>query len=113
MKVIITKTGDNFLLSNADLKNLGILSQNFPEYIGERRRVFAQSTQREEELSKEEYGYFASNANNDKAEPMEGEEITISQGESCVIVDYPQDLTDEQITEAEACAALYALGGYT
>ena len=44
---------------------------------------------------------------------MEGEEITVSQGESCVTVDYQQDLTDEQITEAEAYAALYALGEYT
>ena len=34
VKGIITKTGDNFLQSHADLKNLGILSPNFPEYIG-------------------------------------------------------------------------------
>ena len=54
MKVIITKTGNHFLLSNADLKNLGILSPNFPEYIKERRRAFVKSTQREEELSNEE-----------------------------------------------------------
>ena len=37
MKVIVTKTGDNFLLSHADLKNLGLLPIDFPEYIGERR----------------------------------------------------------------------------
>ena len=56
VKVIITKTGNNFLLSNVDLKNLGILSPNFPEYIGEIWRAFVKSTQREEELSNEDQG---------------------------------------------------------
>ena len=30
VKVVITKTGENFLLSNADLKNLSLLSADFP-----------------------------------------------------------------------------------
>ena len=75
VKVIITKTGNNFLLSNADLKNLGILSPNFPECIGERRRAFVKSTQREEQLSKEEYGYLTTDAINEE-DTAEGEEIT-------------------------------------
>ena len=113
MKVIIKKTGDNFLLSNTDLKNLGILSPNFPEYIGERRRAFVQSTQREEKLSNEECSYFASNVSNAESEPDKEEEITISQGESSVTVECPGDLSDKQITVAEAYASFYALGGYT
>ena len=60
VKVIVTKTGDNFLLSHADLKNLGLLSTDFPEYIGERRRAHIESTKREEELADTEYGYFTS-----------------------------------------------------
>ena len=107
VKVIITKTGDNFLLSNADLKNLGILSPNFPEYIGEIRRAHVKSTQREEELSNEEYGYFATDTVTEGDTP-EGEEITVSQGESCITVDCPNDLSNDQITEAEAYTALYA-----
>ena len=43
VKVIVTKTGENFLLSHANLKNLGLLSTNFPEYIGQRRRAYVQS----------------------------------------------------------------------
>ena len=37
IEVVITKTGENFLLSHANLKNLNLLSSNFPEYLGERR----------------------------------------------------------------------------
>ena len=46
VKVVVTKTGENFLLSHADLKNLDLLSDNFPEYLGERRRAYVQSVQR-------------------------------------------------------------------
>ena len=48
VKVIVTKTWENFLLSHADLKNLGLLSANFLEYIGEIRRAHIESTKREE-----------------------------------------------------------------
>ena len=34
MKVIITKTGENFFLSNSDLKSLKHLSPKFPNYVG-------------------------------------------------------------------------------
>ena len=43
VEVVITKTGENFLLSHADLKNLDLLSEDFPEYLGQRRRGFARS----------------------------------------------------------------------
>ena len=43
LEVVITKTGENFLLSHADLKNLNLLSEDFPEYLGQRWRGFARS----------------------------------------------------------------------
>ena len=112
VKVIITKTGANFLLSKANLKKLGILPPNFPEYIREIWRAHVKFTQREEELSNEEYGYFATDTVTEEDTP-EGEEIIVSQGEACITVDCPDDLSDHQIVEAEAYTALYTLGGYT
>ena len=50
VEVVITKTGENFLLSHADLKNLNLLSNDFPEYLGDRRRGFAQNIQEEDEI---------------------------------------------------------------
>ena len=43
----------------------------------------------------------------------ESDDITVNQGESAITIEYPEDLSDTQVTEAEAYAALYALGGYT
>ena len=37
----------------------------------------------------------------------------MSQGKSAVTLELLDDISDEQIHEAEAYAALYALGGYT
>ena len=108
----MTKTEDNFLLSHADLQNLGLLSANFPEYIGEIRRAHVQSTQREEELANAEYGYFASTTDNDET-ATEEDDITVNQGESAITIEYPEDLSDTQVTEVEAYAALFAIGGYT
>ena len=112
VKVIVTKTGDNFLLSHAELKNLGLLSANFPEYIGEIRRAHVQSTQREEELANAEYGYFPSTMGDDET-ATEEDDVTINQGESAITIEYPKDLSDVQVTEVEAYAALFAIGGYT
>ena len=89
VKVIVTKMGSNFLFSNADLKNLGILPPNFPEYIGEIRRDYVKSSQKEEELSREEHGFLASTVNE---EIIDGEDVTVSQGEAYVTVDCPEDL---------------------
>merc|ERR1712082_441780 len=50
IEVVITKTGVNFLLSHTDLKNLNLLSVNFPEYLGERRRGLAKNIREEEEI---------------------------------------------------------------
>ena len=37
----------------------------------------------------------------------------MSQGESCITVECPEELNDLQLIEVEAYAALYAVGGYT
>ena len=50
VEVVVTKTGENFLLAHADLKNLDLLSSNFPEYLGDRRRDFVRKVQEEDEI---------------------------------------------------------------
>ena len=39
--VVVTESGENFSLSCSDLKNLDLMSKNFPEYIGQRRGAHA------------------------------------------------------------------------
>ena len=51
VEVVITKTGENFPLSHIDLKNLNLLSNDFPEYLGDRRRGFAQNVREEDEIT--------------------------------------------------------------
>ena len=51
VKVVITKTWENFLLSHSDLKNLDLLSTDFLEYLGQRRRGFVKLVQEEDELA--------------------------------------------------------------
>ena len=50
VEVVITKTGRNFLLAHANLKNLDLLSNNFPEYLGQRIRGFTSSVQEEDKI---------------------------------------------------------------
>ena len=52
-------------------------------------------------MSNEEHGYLATDIIAEE-DTLEGEEITVSQGESCITVDCPEDLSDDQVTEAEA-----------
>ena len=49
--MVVTKTGENFLQSHADLKNLDLLSIDFPEYLWERRKAYIQAIQRENKLA--------------------------------------------------------------
>ena len=37
VKVGVTESGNNFLISCSDLNNLDLMSKDFPEYIGQRR----------------------------------------------------------------------------
>ena len=39
--MVVTESGDNFLLSCSDLKNLDLMSKNFPEYTRQRRGAHA------------------------------------------------------------------------
>ena len=71
-----------------------------------------QSTKREEELSSPEYGYFTSTIDEDRTEGTD-DKVTVSQSESEVGIEFPEDFLETQVAEIEAYAALYALGGYT
>ena len=108
VEVVITKTGENFLLSHADLKNLNLLSSNFPEYLGERRRGIARNIREEDEITTRAQ-------TPDEVNCVEDDEtdILVSQGELAVTLELPEDMPDDQTQEAEAYAALYAIGGYT
>ena len=50
VEVVVAKTGENFLLAHADLKNLDLLSDDYREYLGDRRRGFTQMVQEEDEI---------------------------------------------------------------
>ena len=117
VEVVITKTGENFLLSHANLKNLNLLSEDFPEYLGQRRRGFARSVQEEDELVSrpDNHGSHHPTLSLDKVNSVEtdGDEILVSQCESAITMELPEELSDEQAIEAEAYAVLYVLGGYT
>ena len=112
-----TKTGENFLLSNANLKNLSLLSVDFPEYLGERRRAYIQAVQRENKLASGstmvENRCFTSLWDGRDGLALNEEDIRINRAESSVCMEYPEDMSSQQVTEAEAYAALFALGGYT
>ena len=50
VKVVVTESGDNFLLSCSDLKNLDVMSKSFPEYMGKVRSGHATATSDVEEI---------------------------------------------------------------
>ena len=51
----MTESGDNFLLSCSDLKNLYLMSKSFPEYTGKVRSGHAKATTDIEEILNEPY----------------------------------------------------------
>ena len=51
----MTESGDNFLLSCSDLKNLNLMSKSFPEYIGKVRSGYAKASTDIEEILNEAY----------------------------------------------------------
>ena len=97
VEVVITKTRENFFLAHADLKNLDLLSDNFPEYLGQRRRGFTRTVQEEDKI-------VSRTQSPDEVNSMETDkdEILVSQCESAVTLQLPEDLSDEQMQEAEA-----------
>ena len=104
----MTQTGENFLLSHADLKNLNLLSDNFPKYLGDRRRGVARNIKEEEEITtRTEPPLEVNNVEDDKMD------ILVSQGESMVTLEIPDETPENQSTEADTYAALFAMGGYT
>ena len=90
MELVITKTGENFLLAHANLKNLHLLSDDFPEYLVDGRRGFTRNVQEEDEiLSRAQSPDEVNNVEIDK------EEILVSQGKSAVTLELPENLLDK------------------
>ena len=56
VKVVVTESGDNFLLSCSDLKNLNLMSKSFPEYMGKVRSGHATATSDVKEIINKTYG---------------------------------------------------------
>ena len=54
VKVVITESGENFLLSCSDLKNLNLMSKSFLEYTGKMRSGHANAPADMEDLINEE-----------------------------------------------------------
>ena len=115
MKVVITRTGENFLLPHADLKNLDILFTDFPEYLGERRRTYIKSVQEENKLTSRRHDpqkeYPTANQEEANIVTDDGDDILVNQCESAMTMEFSEELSNEQVTEAEVYAMLYALGG--
>ena len=102
---------------HTDLKNLDLLSAVFPEYSGKRRRAYVQSVQREDELTAgpdtTENGFFASDLDGNGVVMTDEDDIMVNQCKSAIMMECPENLSDDQVIEAEAYAALFAIGGYT
>ena len=73
--------------------------------------------QRESELAScpdtTENGYFALDFDGNSGITTDENDIMVNQCESSITMEYPGNLSDNHIIEADAYAALYALGGYT
>ena len=84
--MVVTKTGENFLLSNADLRNLNLLFVNFPEYLGKRRKAYIQAVQRENELASGlttiKNGCFTYPFDGTEGLALDEDNIRVNQGES-------------------------------
>merc|ERR1712240_365523 len=85
--------------SHADLKNLNLLSDNFPEYLGDKRRGVARNIKEEEEITARiKPPLEVNNVDDDEMD------ILVSQGESMVTLEIPDETPENQSTEAEAYA---------
>ena len=65
------------------------------------------------ELTTVKNGCFTSPYDGRDGLVLDEEDIRINQDESSTTVEYPEDMSSQQVTKAEAYAALFALGGYT
>ena len=105
MKVVITRTRENFLLPHADLQNLDLLFTDFPEYLGERRRTYIKSVQEENKLTSRqcdpENEYPTVIREEAKIITDDGDDILANQCESAVTMEFSEELSNEQVTEAE------------
>ena len=100
-----------FIEPHADLKNLDLLFTDFPEYLGERRRTYIKSVQEENKLTfrqcDPENEYPTVIQEEAKIITDDGDDILANQCESAVTMEYSGTLSDEQVMEEEAYAAIY------
>ena len=117
----MTESGDNFLLSCSDLKNLDLMSKSFPEYTGKVRSGHAKATADIEEILNEPYNDKPVVETGDCIVPHVQEEnisdtdieVKVRQDETLVKIEYTDDLDEEQMLAAEAYSLLYGLGSFT
>ena len=55
VKVVVTESGNNFLLLCSDLKNIDLMSKSFPEYTGKVRSGHANATADIEDIINESF----------------------------------------------------------
>ena len=110
VKVVVTESGDNFLLSCSDLKNLDLMTNDFLEYIGQRRGAHASSISHVGEIiDKEtrgpevtEEGCYTSPNNGEEHEQCSDSEVIVKQDESSIELEYEEELSPDQLLAAEA-----------
>ena len=118
---MVTESGDNFLLSCSDLKNLDLMSKNFPEYTGQRRGAHTSAVLDVGEIINEalddhattEDGCCITPNNGEEHEQESDSEITVKQDENSIELQYEEELSPDQLLAAEAYSVLFSLGGYT
>ena len=100
VKVVVTESGDNFLLSCSDLKNLDLMSKNFLEYTGQRRGAHASAVLDVGEIINEalddhtmtEDGCCIAPNNGEEHEQESDSEITVKQDENSIELRYEGDV---------------------
>ena len=121
VKVVVTESGNNFLLSCSDLKNLNLMSKSFPEYTGKVRSCHAKADADLEDILNQPFDDELTRETGDciapqvleESESHSGVEVKVKQDETSVELEYDSDLDEEQVLASEAYSLLYSLGGYT
>ena len=97
---MITESGENFLLSCSDLKNLDLMSKSFPEYTGKVRSGHANATADIDDLINEPFDEKTVEETRDYTVPHVQDdnildtdvEVKVKQDETSVEIEYTDDL---------------------
>ena len=117
--MVMTESGNNFLLSCSDLKNINLMSKSFPKYTGKVRSGHAMATSDIEKIINESYGdnaifevgdCIAPNINEiDEQDP--DTEVKVKPDEKSIKLEYEGDMREDQILAAitHFCSALVGI----